>query len=473
MSSIPHELATALARLVGDEHVLASAEQRGEYAFDAFPPAKMRQALGERHVLPDVVVRPGSVQEVQGIVRLANDRLTPIVPYGAGTGVMGAAVPVHGGTVVDMRRLDSVLEVSVNGLTAQVQAGALLQHVDRELNDKGLMLGHDPWSQPIATVGGAISTDGVGYLAARYGSMGEQVLGLEVVLPSGGLLQGNKVSTTAGAWLYPLFVGAEGTLGIVTAATLRVFPAPERRAVHAFAFDDFAAGFTAILAMGRRGVRPSMIDYSEEPLSQSDHATLYLAFEGFAAEAEALENLGLGVCLEHGGRDLGAEEAIRFWETRHSTAEGWEARNAQGRRFARAQGSWGGGQWFDYLHLALPPETVLDYKRRCEALLAEAGLQAREYAIWGRPDLFSVAIVGSSTEAADTARAREVSETLVRMAQDLGGSMEYCHGVGLKLRDYMPRELGAGMGALRAIKAALDPNNIMNPGKLGLPPPNV
>ena len=466
-------LAQALTSIVGREHVLVSTNDREEYAFDAYSPAGVRERLpsGEEGgtVLPDVVARPGSAQEVQGIVRLANDRRTPIVPFGGGTGVMGAAVPEHGGIVVDLRRMDRTLEVSADGLTASVQAGALLQDVDRALGHQGLMLGHDPWSQAIATVGGAISTNGVGYLAARYGSMGEQVLGLEVVLPTGDLLESKKVSAVAGAWLHPLFIGAEGTLGIITAVTLRAFPLPERRALRALAFDDFPAGYAAILAMGRRGVRPSMIDYSEEPVSQVKQATLYLAFEGFADEVEALERMGLAICLEHGGRDLGADEASRFWESRHATAEAWAQRNAQGRRFGRARLPWG-RQWFDYLHAALPPEAVLDYKGRCDSLLAEAGLQAREYAIWGRADLFSLLIGGPPADEEGASKAREVSERLLRMAQDLGGSMEYCHGVGLKLRALMPRELGAGMEALRAIKSALDPGNIMNPGKLGLAP---
>ena len=148
-----------------------------------------------------MVVRPGSAEEVQAVVRLANGRRRAVVPYGGGTGVMGAAVPVQGGIVVDLRRMDRIVEVGADALTARVEAGVLLKDLDDALSQKGMMLGHDPWSQPIATVGGAISTNGVGYLAARYGSMGEQVLGLEVVLPTGELLQAIKGSTAAGCWL--------------------------------------------------------------------------------------------------------------------------------------------------------------------------------------------------------------------------------------------------------------------------------
>ena len=463
------ELPQALVAIVGREHVLDALEDREEYALDAFPLSKAREALGGATGPPDVVARPGSTPEVQAIVRLANDRRIPIVPYGGGTGVMGAAVPVQGGIVVDLRRMDRVLESDADGLTAQVEAGALLKDVDEALNQGGLMLGHDPWSQAIATVGGAISTDGVGYLAARYGSMGEQVLDLEVVLPNGELLPAKKVSMAAGPPLNRLLIGAEGTLGIITTATLRVFPLPERRTVHALAFTDFEAGYHAVLAMGRQDVHPSMVDYSQEPMERGEQSVLYMAFEGFKEEAEAHRARGLALCAQHGGWDLGEAEARRFWDTRHAVAEQWARRNAAGRRIGRSQAP-AGPSWFDYLHVAVPPAEVLEYKGRCERILAEAGLQAREYAIWGRPDLFSVAVVGALGQETPPGDTAAVSRTLLKMAQELGGSMEYCHGVGLKLRGLMERELGAGAAALRSIKAALDPNNIMNPGKLGLPP---
>ena len=467
MSTSIADLFPVLADIVGRQHVLRSHADLEEYALDAFPQAKAEECLDGPAPLPGVVVRPGSTSEVQQIVRLAGGSGTPVVPYGGGTGVMGAAVPAALAIVVDLRRLDQVLEVSAEGQTVQVQAGMLLEDLDRYLAGHGLMLGHDPWSRSIATVGGAISTDGVGYLAARYGTMGEQVLALEVVLPNGDLMPMRRVSVAAGPRMYSLFIGAEGTLGIITAALLRVFPAPERRAVRAVEFPDFASGYGAIAAMAARGVRPSMIDYSEEPLTGPARAVLYLAFEGMASESKAHEAEGMGLCEAHGATELGEAEAHRFWDTRHAAAEAWASRNAKGRRFVRAQG-WGTMGWLDYLHVSLPPERVLAYKSECETLLREAGLASREYAIWGRPDLFSVVVTCPDEDKVDRSRAAETSQRLLSMAQDLGGSMEYCHGVGLKLRSMMPRELGQGMTALREIKRALDPANIMNPCKMSL-----
>ncbi|MBF8299017.1 MAG: FAD-binding oxidoreductase, partial [Dehalococcoidia bacterium] len=190
-----------------------------------------------------------------------------------------------------------------------------------------------------------------------------------------------------------------------------------------------------------------------------------LAFEGFKDDAWLHEQRGMEVCQRHGGQDLGHEAALEFWETRHATAEGWAKRNAEGRRLARARDR-RGNRWFDYIHVALAPERVLEYKASCEAWIAEAGMQVREYGIWGRPDLFSIAITGPDGESmADEGSA--LSARLITAAQDLGGSMEYCHGVGLKLLPFVHRELGGSLPVLQAIKRALDPNNIMNPGKLG------
>ncbi len=456
----------ALGEVVGFEHVLTDDADREDYAFDAFPPARVVKALGALPPWPDAIVRPGATAQVQALVNLARESGTPIVPFGGGTGVMGAAVPVRGGLIIDLGRMQAVRHVDPDGLVAQAEAGIPLDALDDALRGSGLMLGHDPWSQPIATLGGAISTDGVGYLAAGYGSMGEQVLGLEVVLPDGGLIEAKNISIAAGALPHRLFVGAEGVFGIITSAVVRVFPRPETRAVHAIVFESFASGYATILAMGRLGLRPSMIDYSEEPPSRGEKTILYAAFEGPERRVMVEQGEALRLFAEYGGRDLGKAEAQRFWDERHASAEHWQRRNAAGRRLARGEASWHRG--LDYLHFALPVERVLDYRERSLSLIREEGLEAREIAIWGRPDLFSLIVVDPTNGELPDKTLDEASERLLGLAHDMGGSMEYCHGVGLKLQTLMERESGGGMRLLRAIKGALDPGNVMNPGKLGL-----
>lgn len=450
-------LVAALQHVVGTEHLLANAAAREEHSLDAYMLWRGPEAGGG---VADVVVRPGSVEQVQQTLRLASAERLAVIPLGGGSGVMGSAVPLAGGLVLDMRRLAEVQAVSAVGGTVSVGAGALLGSVDAALQPHGLRIGHDPWSQSIASIGGAISTNGVGYLAARHGTMGEQVLGLKVVLANGELLDTKGVSKTAGPGYKQLFIGAEGALGVIVEATIRAFPVPATRQLLAVEFASFGAGYQAILGLEQAGSRLAMIDYTEEPALGT--CVLQLAFEGDRERTAFERQAGLRICRLEGGRDLGPGIAQEFWETRHASAESWKARVSAGRRAARARGRarWG----FDYLHVALPQDLIPSYRVWCLEYLTKQGLEVSEFGIWGRSDLFSVAFgipAGQSSSAA-----AQASRVLLYRVQDLGGSMEYCHGVGLKLVEHMQREWGASAATLRAIKAALDPLGIMNPGKL-------
>ncbi len=301
----------ALTSILGSGRVSDHPEDLDRFSHDALSTDGVIDVASNSLGPPAVVVRPVSTKEVSRIVRLANERRIPIVPYGGGTGVMGAAISVKGCILVDLKGMDRILQISPSDMAVRVQPGVVLKDLEEALNKEGLMLGHDPWSLPIATVGGAISTDSVGYLTAKYGSMGQQVLGLEVVLPSGRILSTKGVpSPTAGPSLKHLLIGSEGTIGIITEATLRVFPYPERRILRAFDFRDFEAGFAAIMEMFSARVSPTMLDYYEEPLNKE--IRIYLAFEGFLEEVGAQDRRAMEICLEHGGTDLGTDEANKF-----------------------------------------------------------------------------------------------------------------------------------------------------------------
>ena len=224
------------------------------------------------------MVRPKSAAEVVKILQMANELRLPVVPYGGGTGVMGGTVPVQGGIVLDMQRMNRVLAVDSVGLTAEVEAGAVLGNVESLLAEHGLMLGHDPYSVPIATIAGTISTNGVGYRASAYGPMGEQVVGLEVVLPTGQVIATRAVPKySSGPNLNHLFIGSEGSFGVITKATIKVFRLPESQIFSAVAFDSFDQGFNAAVEMLALGIKPALLDLTEE----EDGILLHLLFEGF------------------------------------------------------------------------------------------------------------------------------------------------------------------------------------------------
>ena len=467
----------AIGGIVGPEHVLTDDRALAYYSADAL--GRWRGGPPDPNA-PRVfaVVRPGSTAQVAEILRLANRESFAVVPFGGGTGVAGAITPLRGGVAVDMRRMNRVLSVDAPSRTATAQAGVVLGDLNDTLARDGLMLGHDPYSVPIATIGGAISTNGVGYRAAKYGSMGEQVLGLEVVLPTGDVIRTRAVpKTSAGPSLHPLFIGAEGVFGIVTEAAVRVFREPEAREFRAYDFPSFEDGYEAMLEMFSIGLRPALIDLTEEPDASRDGAQgqpspfktwLYLVFEGYVEEVEAQCARAARMCAARRGSDLGPEPARDYWVTRHDSAYRYKERFVDSPMQERPA-SRGWPRTSAYPHVAIPASRVPEYRRRCREIAARAGLLIREYALWTQPELFSVALVdvGAEENGAPSLLNEAVDEILA-LAHDMGGSMEYVHGVGTRLSHLMGRELGESMHTLRAVKRALDPHGVMNPGKLGL-----
>ena len=455
----------SLARIVGAENVLADADSLDRYTGDSLSPSRAFEAADAFERLADVVVRPGCTAEVAEVVRWANERRLPVIPYGGGTGVMGAVVPAQGGLVLDVKRMNRILSVDYDSLTLKVEAGAVLGDLETALTEYGLMIGHDPYSVPIATVAGTISTNGVGYRACAHGPMGEQVVGLEAVLPDGRVIETRDVPKySSGPNLNHLFIGAEGVFGVITRATIRVYRIPECSQFASVGFDTFEEGFNAASEMLAIGIRPSLLDLTEE----DGDVTLHLLFEGFTEGVAAQAQRTAAVCDAAGGYSLGTEPTEHYWEGRRDSAENYkltalgQPRKVRWNRWRRRRG-------FDYLHLALPASRVLEYKRQAGEILAGQGIAVAEYAIWSRPEMFSMLILPESGDPSEARQrlARTVDHVL-KLGQDMGGTMEYCHGVGVKLNHLLARELGESHDVIRQLKQTLDPNNIMNPGKLGL-----
>ena len=512
-SHLPEPLLRELTGLLGSDHVSVDPADLEWAAMDFTGGYRLGRA-GARVRRPVAVARPGSTEEVRQLVLWAQRHRVPLVPRGGGTGVMGAAVPLQPAVVVDLTRLNDVV-VHADDLLAEAGAGATLAAVDAALRQHGLALAHDPWSVGIATVGGAIGTDGVGYLGGRWGSMGDQVVAVEAVLPDGSILRTRQVpKPAAGPDLRALFAGSQGTFGIVTRAWLRAIGAPEVMLFRSYRFRGFEPAFHAVRALWRAGVIPDLLDFTDDdpavlelpPGYEDDDGRtglLHLGFFGMEEEARGRLAAADRIVRAYEARDLGDEPAREFWERRHEIAEHFavpilRARDAR-RRWQQAA--------FDYINLALPASQVIPYRREALARIkADPRFQAGETGLWGRPEVFSLLVsyagrsggghdghgihpvappgddlllaaepgaaavsVEPPTEwtAEDAAAMEELMHDLLRMAQARGGNMECLHGTGLKLLNLLEAEFGTGLHVIRRMKAALDPHDLMNPGKWG------
>ncbi len=446
----------ALRKAIDPAMICTDVETRAFMARDALAPSRL--PMGES-VQPLCVVRPRCTADVAAVLRVANAATCPVIPVGGGSGLMGGASSVIPGIVLDLRHFQA-MEIRPADRTAEVGAGVTIKALNEAAEPHGLMCGHDPWTVAVATVGGTISTNSLGYLGGKYGSMGDQVLGLEAVLPTGEVIRTRAVEkASTGPALQPLLVGAEGCFGVITQAVLRLVPLPQTRLLQAWEFRNFAAGFDAINAILDAGIRPGLLDYGDDdPRAAHDPpCALVVSYEGPKTVAQAEAKVAASLCQQHRGQLKPRREAEQFWQERHASGDAYARTRAAGKPWDRQRSR------FDYLHVALPPSAVLTYRRLCLDLLAQQKCQVHQTGLWDHAGLFSLSYsVGSGVSRED------IHHMLLTACQDLDGAMEYCHGVGTRLAGLMRREHGLGLDVLRRLKHCLDPNGVLNPGKLAL-----
>lgn len=459
-----------LRREVGDACIATAPDLLERYTADTYWRALEAAAAGIPLGRPEIVLRPTDEEQVAIAVALANRHEVSVTPWGGGSGTQGGSLPVRGGLVIDTTGLARIVEIDERSLTVTAEAGVNGARLEQALNARGLMLPHYAASAEWATVGGYVAARGSGVLSTRYGKIEDLVVSLRVVTPTGELIETPPVPRhSVGPELTQLFVGSEGTLGIITRVTLMLAPLPAQRRFEAVSFPTVAAGIEAVRRALAVGYRPSVVRMYDEQATQRTLAPVVgaeltgvcavLCFEGepasVAAEAEGM----LALARAHGGHVLEPALAERWWERRYD----FYAAPHQ----PELPAIWG---TIDVVATYSRIEAVYAaVKDALEGPYADAGLQLRvHFSHWYRWGAMLYARFVVPDGAADaTALHDRIWEDGVLAVLEAGGVINDHHGVGLKLAPYMPRQHGAAFETLRRLKSCLDPNDVMNPGKLG------
>ncbi len=447
-----------IAFIVGPEHVLTAPEERWTYAYDATDLAQM----------PDLVVFPGSAQEIAAIVKLANEHRFPVVPRGAGTGRSGGAVPIQGGVVLVLTRMNRILEINPEDMVAVVEPGVITGHLKKAAAAQGLFYPPDPSSADFCTIGGNVAECAGGAVAVQYGVTRDYVLGLTVVLPTGEIIDAGSrtMKGVVGYDLTRLFLGSEGTLGVITRIILKLVPQPPARRTLGAGFKNMEQGVAAVHKIMVEGLVPTALELMDEgtlrvvaerlpfPPPPEVEALLLLMVDGHPKDVEARARQMAKFCREQGASFL------------------VEPENAQ-----EVEGLWGARRAISPALYKIKPQKVSEDVAvplgAIPALIAglkeiagRRGLPIFSYGHAGDGNMHINVLYDGSIPLEAQAVGPAV-EDIFALTRRLQGTLSGEHGIGLTKAPYLSWELSdAAIALQKRLKQAFDPNNIMNPGKI-------
>ncbi len=462
-------VAQLISEIVGAKNIWLTETDRLLNAHDAWPLSEAKIRACERLPLADMVVYPGSTEEVAEVLKVANRLRIPVVPVGGGAGVCGGTLPTRGGIQLDLKRMDRILSIDHSSMTVTVEAGVVGIDLEGAVNRLGYTTGHTPSSMRASTVGGFLATRSGGSMSSLYGKIEDLTLGLRVVLADGTIVDCKAVPRhSVGPDLRQLFIGSEGTLCVITEATLRLFPLPEERRFRTFAFDDIHSGLEAIRLIFRKGVTPSIVRlYDPEDTAFTftgkfdvgdGECLLLLAFDGSREQVDLDDKVASRVCKEAGGRDVG-EGPSRHW---------WEHRYDMYYPTPLTTGGYSIGDTIDVVATYDRLERV--YWAMKEVMESHDAIVLAHFShmYQNGGSIYMIFFVSMPDAESAWERYKQIWDDGVEACLREGGTMSHQHGVGLWRSTYTEPELGTSFDVLRRIKAVLDPNGILNPDKLGL-----
>ena len=417
--------------------------------------------------LPDFIVWPDTPEQISTILKLANEEKIPIIPFSEGSGVVGGAIPIYGGIILDMKKFNRVLEINDKDLTVTVESGINGMNLERYLNAKGYTGGHIPQSLYTSSVGGWIAHRAAGQFSTKYGKIEDIIMGMEVILPQGDIIKFKTIArASTGPQLDKLFIGGEGTLGIVTKATLKIWPYPEKRALISYAFPTFEDSLEATRQILRQQIYPAVIRiYDADETYRhfghiekaKDKVMVVFVCEGIERLVNLEEVITRETCEKNNGINCGEEPVEHWFETRFRVTE-----TSSTPTFKIVADTIEIGFLWD--KAADMYHSVIETTKKIKGVIMITAHVSHFYPN-GVGFYFTFAGIPPK-EKTDFEFYQEVWNCVVKKVEDAGGSFGHHHGVGINRSKWMPVEWGKSFETLKSIKMLLDPNNILNPGKI-------
>ncbi len=461
------EIVAELRVIVGEKHVLyADPERMEKYSHD--------EVAGVEYArMPDAVVKPDSASEIGQILKLANRGRIPVTPRGAGSGLSCGAVPMYGGIVLSLERMNRILEIDPENMTITVEPGVITNEINEAVREYGLFYAGYPMSLESCFVGGNVAENAGGGRAIKYGVTGRYVLGLEVVLPTGEIVQlgGKRVKDVTGYDLIHLMVGSEGTLGVFTRITLRLVPLPAGRAVLLVPFADVPTAIAAVPRVMTQGhLVPASVEFmdrlsvqtayefiGESPPQRGIGAMLLIEVDGYGQEQVEREMETVAeLCLEAGALDVyvgnDPDTERRMWRPRQNLAEAFKA-------ISPVQ---------SLEDIVVPLAQIPELMPELERLSEKYGVLIPCYGHAGDGNLHATPVKRPEKPMEEWHTILPaLLEELYRVVARLGGTISGEHGIGSKRVQYLPLVMDSTLIDLQwRIKRAFDPLNILNPGKI-------
>ncbi|WP_423149226.1 FAD-binding oxidoreductase [Rubrolithibacter danxiaensis] len=461
-NKITSEILKEIVGIAGEGAVAFSAEEMERYS---------RDETEDLSFVPEVVVKPSSPQQISDLLKLCNEHHIPATPRGGGTGLSGAALPVHGGILISMEKFNKIIEIDERNLQATVEPGVITEIFINQVSEKGFLYPIDPSSKGSCFIGGNLAHGSGGPRVVKYGTIREYILNLEVVLPTGEIIWtgANTLKYASGYNLTQLLIGSEGTLGIVTKIVVKLIPAPQHNLLMMASFPDNEQACAAVSAIFRTGVIPSALEFMERKgvewvieydkipfeLKEGVHAFLLIEVDGnnldmlFADCEKINEVLELNGCIEVLFADSAAQKD-ELWRIRRVLPVSVKSNSV-----------------YKEEDTVVPRAELPRLIHGIKQIGNKYGFESVCYGHAGDGNLHVNIIKGNMTDEDWNSKLKEGIREIFGLTISLGGTISGEHGIGLVQREYMNLKYSTGhLDLMRGIKKVFDPNEILNPGKI-------